>query len=171
MITTVAGNGTQAASPGLGDGGPATQALVSPGCMVFDAAGNLYFVDGANFDVRNSSIRKISPAGIISTFVALPDLYSIDLAIDSVGNLYASSNLQIVKIDPSGKSKVIAGTGMYTPEPSGDGGNALNAGFVFNYGLAVDSAGNVYVSDFLRVRKITPQGIYQHFRGRGDHSF
>ena len=60
IITTVAGTGVLGYS---GDGGPATSAQTSfPGSVVIDNAGNFYFGD------YNMVIRKVDPAGIITTY-------------------------------------------------------------------------------------------------------
>jgi NHL repeat len=64
VITTVAGNGQGAFG---GDGGPATEASLNmPGSVAVDAKGNVYIADW-----QNQRIRKINPAGIISTVRAM----------------------------------------------------------------------------------------------------
>src|SRR5579863_8914592 len=66
VITTVAGTGNNSLlSGGIGDGGPATKAFVeSPSAVAVDTAGNLYIWDSTLY-----RIRKVNPAGIISTVV------------------------------------------------------------------------------------------------------
>jgi hypothetical protein len=97
VITTVAGNGARGVS---GDGGPATSAqLLMPSSIAVDAAGNLYVVDG------NNRIRKVSPAGIITTIagtgarggglggnegpaISAELAFITDIAVDGTGSLF-----------------------------------------------------------------------------------
>jgi len=159
MITTIAGNGT---AGDAGDGGPATSAeMYSPSAIAIDSAGNLFIVDASYSVVRKVSIKT----GIITTVAGDASLrgYSGDggpataaalqtpagLAIDSGGNLYiADTGNNVIR-------KVDAGTGVITtvagnassPGYTGDGGPATSAGLNFPIGVAVDSAGNLYIAD------------------------
>jgi uncharacterized protein (TIGR03437 family) len=90
------------------------------------------------------------------------------IAIDRLGNLYLSDtdNHRVRKVS-GGVIATIAGTGV--AGFGGDGGSALTAQLNFPYGLALDSAGNVYVADLgnQRVRKITPDGFITTVAGTG----
>ena len=90
------------------------------------------------------------------------------IACDRLGNLYLSDtdNHRVRKVS-GGVIATIAGTGI--AGFSGDGGSALNAQLNLPYGLALDSAGNVYVADLgnQRVRRITPDGIITTVAGTG----
>ena len=90
------------------------------------------------------------------------------IAVDRLGNLYLSDtdNHRVRKVS-GGVIATIAGTGV--AGFSGDGGSALNAQLNFPYGLALDSAGNVYVADLgnQRVRRITPDGVITTVAGTG----
>ena len=90
------------------------------------------------------------------------------IAIDRLGNLYLSDtdNHRVRKVS-GGAVTTIAGTGV--AGFSGDGKSALNAQLNFPYGLAIDSAGNVYVADLgnQRVRRIAPDGIITTVAGTG----
>ena len=90
------------------------------------------------------------------------------IAIDRLGNLYLSDtdNHRVRKVS-GGVITTIAGTGV--AGFSGDGKSALNAQLNFPYGLALDSAGNVYVADFgnQRVRRISPEGVITTVAGTG----
>jgi uncharacterized protein (TIGR03437 family) len=177
IITTVAGNHTYGYS---GDGGPATSAqLGGPGGVAVDSSGNLYIVDGAYF-----VIRKVSPSGIISTVAGNgTEGYSGDggpatsaqlgnflesVAADGEGNLYIADNgnLRVRKVSASGGIiTTVAGNGTFGY--SGDGGPATSAQLKSAYGVAVDKAGNLYIADYLRLRKVSPGGTITTIAGNG----
>lgn len=94
-------------------------------------------------------------------------------ALDGQGNVYiASSDVRrVYKIDASGTATVFAGTGV--AGSSGDGGPAAMAKFINPQGIALDSAGNVYIVDDLgeRVRKVDTSGIITTFAGTGIQGF
>src|SRR5260370_1064810 len=119
-IATVAGNGTAGFS---GDSGPATAAqLNGPSSARLDSAGNLYIAD-----TSNEAIRKLTPAGIISTFagqggagfggdggLASRAQFSnpSGLAFDSAGNLYIAdtTNNRIRMVPPNGIISTVSGS-------------------------------------------------------------
>jgi hypothetical protein len=88
------------------------------------------------------------------------------IAIDSSGNLYVLSDngSRIRKITPAGTVTTLAGSGLTTPFADGTG---TAASFNSAQGLAVDSAGNVFVADTNnhRIRRITPEGVVSTFAG------
>jgi sugar lactone lactonase YvrE len=165
-ITTVAGNGLSGYS---GDGGLATNAsLNNPFGVGLDSAGNIYIADSTN-----GRIRKVTPNGTITTvaggqsFGNLGDggpatsanlAFPEGMAVDVFGNLYIADTdnhrIRLVGID--GTIKTVAGTG--NSAFSGDDGPATKADLNFPNGVAVDTAGNVYVADSVnnRIRKLTP---------------
>ncbi len=175
IINTIAGVGTAGFS---GDGGQALSAeLNAPACVVRDTNGNLYISDEINF-----RIRKIDASGVISTIAGTGvQGYNgdgiaatsaeiglvISLAIDRAGNLYLADkdNSRIRMIDASGIIHTIAGTG--TAGFSGDGGAATSAELYEPIGLALDNAGNIYVSDRMTqcIRKIDTSGIINTVAG------
>ena len=164
IISTYAGTGS--ASYG-GDGGPATLAQLNyPGGIKMDSLGNMYIADG-----YNSLIRKISPAGIITSIggngstgfsgdggpATLASInIPIALCLDNVGNIYFSdgSDSRVRKISTTGLISTITGTG--TSGYSGDGGPATAAEVNFPDGLCFDNAGSLYIAEYtnFRVRKI-----------------
>lgn len=160
VVTTVVGTGVNGYS---GDGGQASQAtLASPWELTFDGAGNMYIADNGN-----GRIRKVTSAGVISTFAAVPSPQG--LAFDPAGNLYVSSNNKVMKVDPQGGVTTFAGTGV--KGFSGEGGPAAAAMLTNPWGLAFDGAGNLYIAEpeINVVRKVTPQGIIGTFAGTGTY--
>lgn len=146
IITTIAGTGV----PGhTGDGGPATSAeLNQPRCIAVDPSGNVYVTSW--FDL---GIRKIAAAtGIITTPAPLTSATGYALATDAQGNLYIDSTTVIQKltVSTSALTNIAGGGSVY-----GDNGPATSAAFVSG-GLAIDQAGNLYISDweFNSVRKV-----------------
>ncbi len=80
------------------------------------------------------------------------------------GNVDFVSGSTVFKLDQSGVLTRVAGnsrTGY-----SGDGGAALNAELSYPEGLAVDGAGNLFIADWTRVRKVSFQRDYHHRGGR-----
>jgi len=162
MITTVAGDGTRGFS---GDGGPATKAqLFEPWDVKVDAAGNLFIAD-----YQNGRIRKVDTHGIITTIagnggavccsgegglaINAPIPLVEAVAVDNAGNVYLGQSGRIAKVDSSGKFQTIAGLGL----TDADNIPATSAYLADTRGIAVDAAGNVYISTGYKatVRKVT----------------
>ena len=165
IISTIAGTGIAGYS---GDGGPAILAqLHNPAGLVFDKRGNLLFCDETN-----NVVRKISPAGIISTIVGNGVIgYSGDggpavhasingpgfLIMDGLGNLFFSDifNYCVRMVDNTGIIKTVAGNGL--SGWGGDGGPANAQVLAKPCGLALDTLGNLYISDAVNnnIRKVS----------------
>jgi len=183
VITTVAGNGTYNFS---GDNGPATSAQLDPEGVAVDSAGNLYIADEAN-----SRIRKVSN-GVITTVAgggtgctqqtdtvgdgcpatsASLSSYAAGVAVDSAGNLYIADfgNNRVRKVS-NGVITTVAGTG--TAGYSGDNGTATSAKLYMPSGVAVDSAGNLYIADAVndRIREVS-NGVITTVVGNGTYGF
>jgi len=177
FISNVVGTGIPGYS---GDGGPAVAAQIKqPIGITIDKAGNLYVVDWDN-DV----IRKITTAGVISTFAGDKSAHSpgdggpataayfglpTSVAIDATGNVYIADgrNNNIRKVDTAGIISTFAGDPLGTSDTTGDGGPAVNAKLNFPYGLAFDGKGSLYIADWQNnvVRRVDPSGIISRFAG------
>jgi sugar lactone lactonase YvrE len=195
IITTVAGTG----KPGFsGDGGKATDAQLKPlGAVVVDGAGNLFIAD-----LYNHRVRKVAPDGMITTYAGSGPVDAVTpidgdarnggfsgdngpamdarlngpggLAVDAHGNLFIADyyNNRVRKVDAAtGMISTVAGNGH--PGYSGDGGQATDARLNGPVGLAVDSAGNLFIGDEgdPRVRKVTPDGLITTVAGTGTASW
>ena len=164
QIDTVAGNGDSYGNPG--DGGPATEAVVAGPADVVAGGGAFWVAES-----EGHRIRRVT-AGVISTVAGTgsPD-YGGDgslardatfgrpsgMAVDPAGNVWLAdeSGGRVRRIDgQTGRIGLVAGNG--TDGFSGDGGLATEASLSNPRGLAVDSAGNLYVADSWndRVRRV-----------------
>ena len=165
-IQTVAGNGSYGA---FGDGGPAASASLGLiEALTVDTAGNLYLADA-----YNHVVRKVAPAGGISTVVgggfgpaqdggsamSAKLKFPKGVAVDEDGDLFIADSLndRIRMVSPAGVIGTAAGTG--TPGYSGDNGAAVAAQLNNPYGVGLNSNGVLTFSDLLnyRVRSVAPQ--------------
>ena len=169
IITTLAGNGVADFS---GDGGPGTNAsLNSPFDVGVDGLGNVYISD-----TLNNRIRKVDTNGIITTLAGNgAAAFSGDggtatnaslsspngIYVDAAGDVLVAdyNNQRIRRIDLSGNITTLAGNGI--TNLAGDGGLATAASLSYPAGVAMDTAGNVYIADYgnSRIRKVDTSGI------------
>ncbi len=165
-ITTFAGTGIQGYS---GDGGLAAAAQLSfPGAVAADGNGNIYIADGGN-----GVIRKVDRFGTITTFSNVVLYTYVALAVDGGGNIYAADGLWAVwKITPDGSSSVVAGV-VGAIGYNGDEISATQAWLNEPNGIAIDGAGNLYISDTFnsRIRKVDVNGTISTIAGTGTPGF
>ncbi|MGW0335302.1 NHL domain-containing protein [Streptomyces sp. NPDC003011] len=180
-ISTVAGTGVAGFK---GHNEPAATAqLNGPYGVAVDSAGTVYFSD-----YSNHRVRKIATDGKISTVAGTGVAgFSGDngpalsaqlncpraVAVDSAGAVYITdaSNHRIRKITTDGKISTVVGTGA--AGFGGDGGPATAARLNLPLGVAVDSAGVLYVAEYSnhRVRKIATDGKISTVAGTGAAGF
>jgi gliding motility-associated-like protein len=178
IITTIAGTGTIGYS---GDGGLAINAqLKYPAAMAVDTNNNIFFVDQGY-----KIIRKITPAGMIST-VSGPPTFNCGLGdggplsnaqfqligalvFDKNNNLYITDNdcNTIRKVNGAGIITTVAGNGF--TGSTGDGGLAINASLYSPGIVAIDNAGNIYIPQIggNSIRKVSTNGIITTIVGTG----
>jgi len=169
-VSTLAGQ-LQVAGSANGTGTQAT--FSNPLGLGTDAAGNIYVADYSNY-----LIRKITPAGVVTTVAGRvgvagsangPDSVAtfrpMGCVADKLGNLYITENSNniIRKISPDGQVTTFAGSGA----PGSADGVGTAATFNQPDAIAIDAAGNLYVGDDsnITIRKITPLGVVTTFAG------
>ncbi|MBI4660466.1 MAG: hypothetical protein HY735_16640 [Verrucomicrobia bacterium] len=177
-ITPEGAVSTWAGKPSVGavDGMGAEALFANPSGVVVDGTGHIYVAD-----FENHTIRKIAPSGVVSTLAGMPGTAgSADgkgsqarfnhpeaLALDRAGNLYVTDtwNHTVRKVAPDGSVSTLAGLAGTYGSADGDG-NAVR--FFYPFGVAVDGAGSVFVTDGYNhtIRKITPGGAVTTFAGK-----
>ena len=186
-ITTVAGTGI-AGYNGDNIQGTAAQ-LNQPYRVALDPTGNLYIADPGN-----NRIRKLAPNGIITTVAGNGSAnysgdgglatstaldYAEDAVVDVFGNIFIadSANNVIRKVSTSGIITTVAGNGYAAGTGSGnytgDGGLATHATLYNPVSIAVDPAGDVFISDQLNnvIREVNTSGIINTVAGTGTFAF
>lgn len=175
LIGAPIGNGVSGFS---GSGGPASAAsLATPYGVALDAAGNIYVADAGD-DV----VWKVQTNGTISVFAgtgvagyggdggpatAAQLNVPLGITVDAAGNVYFadSNNMVVRRVSTTGIITTVAGNGSETE--NGDGGPATSAGLIYPRGVAFDSAGNLYIADDYRVRKVAATGVITTVAGNG----
>ena len=181
VIATVAGTGDPHFA---GDGGPATQAKLSPtGGIAVGSDGSLYISDR-----NNERIRRVGPDGVITTVAGTGGVgftgdggpatqatlhTPFDVAVGSDGSLYIAdtNNHRIRRVGTDGIITTVAGTGV--AGFAGDGGSATQAKLNQPLGVAVGSDGSLYITDInnQRIRRVGTDGIITTVAGSANVGF
>ena len=170
-VSYFAGSGTAGSIDGTGTAAK----FNTPTGVAVDALGNVYVADR-----DNHTIRKITPAGEVSTLAGSAGIFgSTDgigtdarfyfpsgLAVDALGNVYVAdfSNNTIRKITSAGVVTTLAGSAGIIGSMNGTG---TMARFGFPNKVALDASGNVFVTDGFNhtIRKITAAGVVSTLAG------
>jgi IPT/TIG domain/NHL repeat len=175
IVTTFAGGGT----PGFVDGTGTAAKFNLPFGITIDASGNLYVGE-----INNNAIRKITPAGVVTTLAGNPNGYAgtqdgygssarfnspVGLTTDAAGNVYVAdfNNHRIRKVAPDGFVTTLAGNSYGLP--GFQDGTGSTASFYHPIALAFDPAGNLIIADYFNhaVRKMTPANVVTTIAGNG----
>ena len=160
-VTTLAGT---AGVSGNADGLGAAARFAKPAGLALDSAGNLLVTDSANL-----LVRKVSPAGLVTTVATIPSGHNNDsrsiglmepgaIAVDASSNLIVTNLVGTRKISSTGSVSIIEGVDSVD--------NAFGSHFMVPRGVAVDSSGNTYVVNLGgAISKAAPGGALTPFAG------
>ena len=176
LISTVAGSGW------IGDGGPATQAILrQPGGVAADANGNIYIAE-----TGGNRVRKMDRSGAITTLAGtgvagfsgdggpaaqaqLASPYGV--AADILGNVYIADlgNARVRRVGLDGNITTVAGGGTLDPSPANEGMPGVSMRLLTPRNLLADDQLNLYVSDFAghRVFQLSAGGLLTTVAGTG----
>ena len=176
LISTVAGSGW------IGDGGPATQAILrQPGGVAADAAGNIYIAE-----TGGNRVRKMDRSGAITTLAGtgvagfsgdggpaaqaqLASPYGV--AADILGNVYIADlgNARVRRVGLDGNITTVAGGGVLDPGPANEGMTGASMRLLAPRNLLADDQLNLYLSDFKghRVFRLSAGGMLTTVAGTG----
>jgi uncharacterized repeat protein (TIGR02543 family) len=171
LVTTLAGSGAAGSTNGTG----ASAQFNRPTGIAVDSGGNVYVTE-----VYGHRIREISPDGTVITIAgsgvagygdgpgASAKFFAPGgVAVDGMGYVYVTDtvNDRIREISPAGVVTTIAGSGVagYADD------TGTSAQFDYPYGVAVDGASNIYVTDYNnhRIRKISSGSVVTTIAGSG----
>jgi sugar lactone lactonase YvrE len=182
FIYTIAGNGNWVGYEG--DGRPATEAsLNSPVSTVVDSNGNIYIAD-----LGNSVVRRVDgKTGIITTYAgtgvygysgdngpatAAQLRYPSSVAVDKTGNLYIGDESGIIRKVAGDTGIITTYAGSSTATAVGDNGPATDASIHDPTAMALDSAGNLYIASWSRIRMVNAStGVITTVAGSGQYGY
>lgn len=160
VVSTLAGNGSNQPRDGQG----AAASFAGPLGVAVDGSGNIFVADLAGA----GQIRKITPAGLVTTVYSGSSLNPWQLAVDKSGNIYVTdgNGNSIKKITQSGVMTVFAGNNNII---GGDiDGTGTGAAFYLPLGITIDGNGNLFVIDTGNglIREVTPSAVVTTIGGR-----
>lgn len=176
VISTVAGSGW------IGDGGPASQAILrQPGGVAADANGNIYIAE-----TGGHRVRKMDRSGAITTLAGtgvagfsgdggpaaqaqMASPYGV--AADIAGNVYIADlgNARVRRVGLDGNITTVTGGGTLDPSPANEGMPAVSMRLLAPRNLLADDQLNIYIPDFAghRVFKLSADGLLSTVAGTG----
>ena len=176
VVSTLAGSGTSGSANGTGT----SASFTSPFGVAIDVSGNLFVADCWNHIIRKITFPNglIPNGGVVSTLAGnvvggFADgsatvarfTYPYGVAVDVSGNVYVADkqNGRIRKVTSAGVVSTIAGNG----QQSWVDGVGSNTSFYFPSKLALDTGGNLVVTDWFnnKIRKVTPSGVVTTLAG------
>lgn len=179
-ITTIAGS---PGMPGDEDGTGFAARFTRPSGITIDRSGNLFVTD-----TGNATVRKVTPGGVVTTLAGNPGSVGtsdgsgttarfndpVGIAADRSGNLYIADtgNDTIRKVTPGGVVTTLTGKARQGGSTDGTGSAAR---FNMPEGVAVDSSGQIYVTDTVNhtIRMVSPSGVVTTIggiAGEGGHA-
>lgn len=174
VVSTFAG---MAGEAGTADGTGSAARFEYPTGVTTDSQGNVYVTDN-----DNATVRKITPAGVVTTLAGMAGQYGSQdgtgsaarfndlsgIAVDATGTLFVTddNNTNVRKITSAGVVTTLAGMVANSGNTNGTGGDAR---FDSPYGLTVDASGSIYIMDVnnYQVRKATSAGVVTTYAGTG----
>jgi sugar lactone lactonase YvrE len=177
FVTTVAGGPRLS---GGEDGQGAAARFNGPRGVAYDGLGNAFVAD-----TGNSTIRKVTPQGAVSTLAGLAGVPGDEdgsggsarfrrpagIAVDADGNVFVTDETShtIRKVTPDGIVTTVAGQAL---SPGSSDGTGNGARFHAPFGIASDAAGNLFVADRGNhtLRKVTPEGVVTTLAGQAGGS-
>lgn len=174
VVSTFAGTPGQSGSV---DGVGSAARFSNPRGVALDGSGNLYVTDFGNY-----TVRKVSPAGVVTTLAGRPGTYGSSdgtgaaagfgllyaIASDPDGTVYVGDESSVRKVTAGGVVTTLTGSPGQTGTADGAGAAARFGSYLPS--MAVDADGNVFVLDAFHatIRKVTPGGIVTTFVGAAD---
>jgi sugar lactone lactonase YvrE len=163
---------------GTNDGALWLAHFSSPSAVAVDSSNVVYVADSGN-----STIRKITPAGVVSTLAGKPGVFGLvdgpanqalfgaptALAVDAGDNLFVGDGPVIRKVSPAGMVTTVAGGALGYKDANG-----TNAAFYYINGLAVAPDGTLYVADAGTnnvIRRVTSSGLVSTVAGNPLNSY
>ena len=181
LITTIAGNG-ESGDVNVPFGALATDVPISPFSVSVDTAGNVLVSDSIPWVLRvgkNGQVSRMAGTGEAgyggdgegALEARFGDIYDVVSGPDGSVYIVDAGNQRVRKVDPAGTITTLAGTGE--AGYSGDGGPAETAQLNNPSGLALDSSGNIYISELSNhcVRKVDASGTITTVAGTGEEGY